>query len=624
MTDFFKSAFGIFGNNQNAGPNSMPGPGSLNFSQSPTNDFVGQTIMVGNLRLKVTKLLAEGGYAIVYIVQDISSGQDYALKRIFSADEASNQAIKQEISYLKQLGNHPNVINFIAAACEESQGSRSKEYLILTELCKDQLIDHLRAGLTLPSGQAFNFEQVLQVFYQICRSVQYLHTQEIPIIHRDLKLENFLVSKNNEIKLCDFGSATTIVYEPDNSWSVNKRSLIEDEIAKQTTPMYRAPEMLDLYNNYRIDAQSDIWALGCVLYLLCFNKHPFEDGAKLRIINGKFQIPVTDREFLEFHDLIRLMLNTDPNSRPNINEILFHLENISQSKSIKLGDSLDFLRRTESLLHAPTVTPVQNTQPAAQPGNNWGTSLFKNSSILKTIKDASSKVMDSVQNSINRSDLDLSYMTSRLIVMSCPTEGLESAAFGNNIDLIKEALESRHGRNYRIYNLSNKIYRKEKFAQVIDLGSQLSVARAPPVSLMCKLAANVYKFLSENEKNVCVLNCNDGKVISAIAVCTIMMYFGLIRSVDSCLNFFHVKRDCSVQLSPCQYKYLIDTQKLFATARSEISRPFVTNSNECLLLNVTLVGCPLFNRARNGCTPFVEVYGKEKKIYTNIQDYDLL
>lgn len=97
MTDFFKSAFGIFGN-QSASPSSMAGPGSSTFSAN--NDFVGQIIMVGNLRLRVSKMLAEGGYAIVYIVQDISSGQEYALKRIFSADESSNQAIKQEISYL--------------------------------------------------------------------------------------------------------------------------------------------------------------------------------------------------------------------------------------------------------------------------------------------------------------------------------------------------------------------------------------------------------------------------------------------------------------------------------------------------------------------------------------------
>ena len=75
-------------------------------------------------------------------------------------------------------------------------------------------------------------------------------------------MENFLVSKSYQIKLCDFGSATTAVYQPDNSWSANKRNLLEDDIAKQTTPMYRAPEMLDLYSNYKIDSQVDIWALG--------------------------------------------------------------------------------------------------------------------------------------------------------------------------------------------------------------------------------------------------------------------------------------------------------------------------------------------------------------------------
>ena len=118
----------------------------------------------------------------------------------------------------------------------------------------------------------------------MCRSVQYLHSQDPPIIHRDLKLENFLVGSSYSIKLCDFGSATTQIFHPDNSWSANKRNLIEDEIARQTTPMYRAPEMLDLYSNYRIDTQADIWALGCVLYEMCSLDPPYSSSNILTLV----------------------------------------------------------------------------------------------------------------------------------------------------------------------------------------------------------------------------------------------------------------------------------------------------------------------------------------------------
>jgi hypothetical protein len=90
MTDFFKSALGLFGQNQAAsGPNSMgmAGPGTSANNNSSTmrssnsnNDFVGQNIMIGNIKLRVTRMLAEGGYAIVYITQDLSTGVEYALK----------------------------------------------------------------------------------------------------------------------------------------------------------------------------------------------------------------------------------------------------------------------------------------------------------------------------------------------------------------------------------------------------------------------------------------------------------------------------------------------------------------------------------------------------------------
>ena len=219
----------------------------------------------------------------------------------------------------------------------------------------------------------------------------------------------------------------------------------------------------------------------------------------------------------------------------------------------------------------------------------------------------------------------MSYVTSRLIIISSPTEGIESAAFGNNIDQIKEAIESKHGRNYRIYNMANKSIRKDKFAQVLDLGAQLNSNRAPSITFMCKLAANVIKFLSESDvkQTVCVVCCNDGRTLSPIAVCTLLMYFGVIRDVDACLNLLHVKRG-TINLSASQYRYLKDTQRLFASERNELPRPIFLSPNECLLLSVVLTSVPMFNRMRNGCTPYVEIYAKERKFFTTLQDYDQL
>lgn len=57
-----------------------------------------------------------------------------------------------------------------------------------------------------------------------------MHSQVPPIIHRDLKIENLLISGDSTIKLCDFGSATADIYCPDLSWSANQHSSLEENV----------------------------------------------------------------------------------------------------------------------------------------------------------------------------------------------------------------------------------------------------------------------------------------------------------------------------------------------------------------------------------------------------------
>ena len=107
----------------------------------------------------------------------------------------------------------------------------------------------------------------------------------------------------NPVRLWPCRDATA--HEPDASWSAVRRTQVEDELTQNSTPMYRAPEMLDTwYQNASIGTASGVWLLRCILYTLCFKRHPFEDSVKLKIINANYIIPPADRDFVVFHELL--------------------------------------------------------------------------------------------------------------------------------------------------------------------------------------------------------------------------------------------------------------------------------------------------------------------------------
>lgn len=166
----------------------------------------------------------------------------------------------------------------------------------------------------------------MKIFCDIIEGVSRLHHCQTPIIHRDLKVENVLQSDNGEFILCDFGSATGKILNP----KTHGVSVVEEEIKKYTTLSYRSPEMIDFYTlGQAITTKSDIWALGCFLYKLCFFTLPFGEST-LAIQNGTFTIPDNSRYSPGMHQLIRYMLEPDVEKRPNIfqvGEVAFHMQN---------------------------------------------------------------------------------------------------------------------------------------------------------------------------------------------------------------------------------------------------------------------------------------------------------
>ncbi|ELW63930.1 BMP-2-inducible protein kinase [Tupaia chinensis] len=221
---------------------------------------------------------------------------------------------KREITIMKELSGHKNIVGYLDCAVN-SISDNVWEVLILMEYCRagqvvNQMNKKLQTGFTEP--------EVLQIFCDTCEAVARLHQCKTPIIHRDLKVENILLNDSGSYVLCDFGSATNKFLNPQKD-GVN---VVEEEIKKYTTLSYRAPEMINLYGGKPITTKADIWALGCLLYKLCFFTLPFGES-QVAICDGSFTIPDNSRYSHNIHCLIRFMLEPDPEHRPDIFQVSY-------------------------------------------------------------------------------------------------------------------------------------------------------------------------------------------------------------------------------------------------------------------------------------------------------------
>lgn len=157
----------------------------------------------------------------------------------------------------------------------------------------------------------FSENQILDWFTQICLALKHVHDRKI--IHRDLKSSNIFLTKENRIKLGDFGIATKLASTFDKA-----KTIIG-------SPYYLSPEIID---NKPYNMKTDIWSLGVILYELCALTTPFDANnlnyLALKIVRGSYT-PLNNNVSKEIKNLVGLLLSTDANKRPNINDILSNL-----------------------------------------------------------------------------------------------------------------------------------------------------------------------------------------------------------------------------------------------------------------------------------------------------------
>eukprot|EP00013_Stygamoeba_regulata_P005828 CAMPEP_0177631186 /NCGR_PEP_ID=MMETSP0447-20121125/1612_1 /TAXON_ID=0 /ORGANISM="Stygamoeba regulata, Strain BSH-02190019" /LENGTH=349 /DNA_ID=CAMNT_0019132647 /DNA_START=216 /DNA_END=1265 /DNA_ORIENTATION=- len=272
------------------------------------------TVTVDGHRVKTKSLIAEGGFAYVYLVRSAEKGStaEYALKRMVAMENDRYTSAMQEVDLMASIPPHNNIVKFMGHKVL-SRGP-SREVLILMELCSGTIVDLINS--TLP--EKLQQTRILAIFADVCRAVVHLHAMSPPIAHRDLKLENVLIA-NGEHKLCDFGSATTVEIRPTTKQEISD---CEEDIARNTTLAYRSPEMVDLHRKQLLNYKVDVWALGCLLYKLVYYDMPFDEASSLQILNCSYTLRPVDHVSQAVLDLIPIMLVANPEDRPTAQFVL--------------------------------------------------------------------------------------------------------------------------------------------------------------------------------------------------------------------------------------------------------------------------------------------------------------
>ncbi|XP_054904865.1 AP2-associated protein kinase 1-like isoform X2 [Poeciliopsis prolifica] len=308
MKKFFDSRRDFAG----SGPGSGAGGGGT--GSGGGGSFIGRVFSIGRYQVTVEEIVAEGGFAIVFLVRT-HQGQRCALKRMYVNNEHDLRICKLEIQIMRDLVGNKNIVGFLDSSIAAVGAGDVWEVLILMDFCRGGQVVNLM-NQRLQTG--FSEAEVLRIFCDTCEAVARLHQCKTPIVHRDLKVENILLHDQGHYVLCDFGSATNHFQNPQTEGV----AVVEEEIKKYTTLSYRAPEMVNLYGGKLITTKADIWALGCLLYKLCFFTLPFGES-QVAICDGSFTIPDNSRYSQEMHCLIRYMLEPDPDKRPDIYQVSY-------------------------------------------------------------------------------------------------------------------------------------------------------------------------------------------------------------------------------------------------------------------------------------------------------------
>jgi len=252
------------------------------------------------------KTLGKGQFGLVKLGVHKKTGEKVAIKQVKKKNMTHIEVFQQrrEIEVLKMC-QHPNIIGLI-----DLFENQDYYFIVLEYMAGSDLFDYLQA-------RDFNLgeNRVREISYQLALGVKYLHSYGI--VHRDLKLENVMMSDTTEQslpKLVDFGLAKMI----------GPKEKADEPFG---TLGYVAPEILE---KKPYSLQCDLWSLGCIIYALLCSSLPFDHDSQKETIRMTcedkvtFDSPQWKNVSKECMDLITKLLIKNPENRITVDNVLVH------------------------------------------------------------------------------------------------------------------------------------------------------------------------------------------------------------------------------------------------------------------------------------------------------------
>ena len=250
----------------------------------------------------ITKELGKGSYAVVKLAMHKKNKNKFAIK-IYTKktllDPQKRNTVKNETNLLKQIDNE-NVMKLY-----EVIDTPSNLYLVLEYINGINLLEILK-------NEKYHYikeQRAKKLFLQVVNGISYCHKKNI--FHRDIKLENILVLKDDTIKIIDFGFAV----------KCNK------EVYQKLfcgTPSYMPPEILK--KEKYIACYSDIWSLGVLFYTMLFGIFPFKGKDEDELLKSINESIITFPEYNQIEDktkeLFKRIFVINPNERISMDDMI--------------------------------------------------------------------------------------------------------------------------------------------------------------------------------------------------------------------------------------------------------------------------------------------------------------